>query len=178
MASGVVSGAGEETPRCAVVAYPRFAEPDARWVEAIRAAHDPQYAIIPAHFTLVFPMPASPAAVIPEVKKSVRGQRSFSVSFTRSEAHREVGTAVSYVFLLPSFGGDQIAWLHDRLYQDALRPYLRRETSYAPHVTIAQNVDPDACLELENELNRGGLHLTATIGASGIATLASFALEQ
>jgi 2'-5' RNA ligase len=167
-----------------VVAYPRFAEADGRWVESIRAAHDPQHALIPAHFTLVFPTPASPASVIPEVEKSVLGQRSFSVSFTRSATHREVAMQVSYVFLLPSSGGDQIGSLHDRLYRDALRPYLRRETPYVPHVTIAQNANPDVCLGLEKELNALGLHLTATIDAvhvirvadGGIATLASFAL--
>ena len=92
---------------------------------------------------------------------------------------------MSYVFLLPSSGRDRIASLHDRLYQDALRPYLRRDRPYVPHVTIAQNANSDVCLRLEEELNRRGLHLMATIdtvhvisvGAGGIVTLASFALE-
>jgi hypothetical protein len=52
-------------------------------------------------------------------------------------------------------------------------------------VTIAQNVNSDVCLRLEEELNQRGLHLTATIdavhvisvGVAGMATLASFALE-
>lgn len=39
----------------AVIAVPDFAEEDAAWIDTIRRVHDPQYASVPAHVTLVFP---------------------------------------------------------------------------------------------------------------------------
>lgn len=39
----------------AVIAVPEFAAEDAAWIDAIRRAHDPQFDVVPAHVTLVFP---------------------------------------------------------------------------------------------------------------------------
>ncbi|MEK9968944.1 MAG: 2'-5' RNA ligase family protein [Ferrovibrio sp.] len=39
----------------AVIAVPGFSADDAAWIDAIRRAHDPQYEVVPAHVTLVFP---------------------------------------------------------------------------------------------------------------------------
>jgi hypothetical protein len=41
--------------RFAVVTYPSLSEDDRRWIEGVRARHDPLALRIAAHVTLVFP---------------------------------------------------------------------------------------------------------------------------
>ena len=56
--------------RYAVVAYPKLEEADRLWIETIRARHDPQAALIPAHFTLMFPAPVDLEVVKAELDGS------------------------------------------------------------------------------------------------------------
>ena len=75
----------------AVVAYPRFSDPDAAWIEVLRKNHDPQFQLIRAHFTLVFPAAVLTTTLLPEVEKAITGQRSFRVEVNRAVAHRDRG---------------------------------------------------------------------------------------
>jgi len=52
-----------DMPTLAIVAYPVLAADDHRWIEAIRARHDPQAGRIAAHVTLLFPWEGELAAL-------------------------------------------------------------------------------------------------------------------
>ena len=132
-------------PRFAVAWFPRFQGLEA--IEAFRARHDPMAALIPAHVSLVFPFGTALKRLQVEthVRRVVSRWPAIPVSFraVRMEANE-------FVFLMASRGAEAIVGLHDALYTRSLRPHLRPEFSYAPHITIARYRDParvEAALE-------------------------------
>jgi 2'-5' RNA ligase len=87
------------------------------------------------------------------VDRALIGQAAFSVSFGRVVTTRDDGKGRSYVFLVPSSGGKRITALHEKMYAGRLRPHLRRDVPYVPHVTLAQKPDHAACVELAAQLD-------------------------
>jgi 2'-5' RNA ligase len=139
----------------AVVAYPLLREDDRRWIEAFRARHDPQASRIPAHFTLVFPEEmADVAGVAAHAVASLEGFRRFPFVVRRAEAVRDPLGEGAQVFLVPDEGHAEIVALHDRLYEDRLRPFLRADIPFVPHVTVAASDAFEACAHLARELNK------------------------
>jgi 2'-5' RNA ligase len=162
----------------AVVAYPRFSDRDTAWVESVRKDHDPQCAMIRAHFTLVFPVAVLTATLFPEVEKAVVGQPPFRIEITRAVAHRDASASRSHVFLVPSVGGEEIDALHQRLYEGALRPHRRPEIPYVPHVTVAQKASYAECLELADTLSRRRISLGGLIDQIHVVSVAADAVTN
>jgi 2'-5' RNA ligase len=135
----------------AIVSYPSLDEVDRQWIESVRARHDPQAARIGVHFTLVFPTNASPAEVTAEAAAVARSARPIPFTIRRARAVCDVGGG-GHVFLLPDEGRGEIATLHDRLYQGVLRPHLRADIPFTPHMTVAAGSDLAACEGLVQEL--------------------------
>jgi 2'-5' RNA ligase len=147
----------------AVVAYPRFGEADAAWVESVRAAHDPQFTLIRAHFTLVFPLATAADTLAAHVASCLAGQGAFEVMLGSAAAHRDEPSAGSYVFLLPSAGTRELVELHEALYAGEFRRHRRDDMPYAPHITVGHKPDHAECVALANDLNRRGLALRGDI---------------
>jgi 2'-5' RNA ligase len=124
-------------PRFAVAWFPAItgAEP----FRAFRHRHDPLHAI-PAHLTLVFPFPTPLSAMQVEshVRKVASGWPPIPVTLRSVRAH-----ANEFVFLMARRGCASITGLHDKLYTRSLRPHLRRDLPYEPHVTLARCMQPD-----------------------------------
>jgi 2'-5' RNA ligase len=157
----------------AVVTYPRISDADRAWIESVRQTHDPQFDLIRAHFTLVFPAPI-PAAVLSDVVENAVGEQlSFRIEMTRAIAHWDPFSSRGYVFLVPSLGGDTIDALHQRLYEGSLRPYRRTDVPYLPHLTIAQKTSFAECLELADALSRAGLYVGAAIDQLHVVCVAN-----
>ena len=156
----------------AVVAYPRFSDPHAAWIESVRKSHDPQFLLIRAHFTLLFPAAVGTATLLPEVEKAVVGQPSFRIEVTRAVAHRDASASRSHVFLVPSVGGEEIDALHHRLYEGALFPHRRPEIPYVPHITIAQKASHAECRELADALSRTPIALKGVIEQIHVVSVA------
>ena len=123
-------------PRFAVAWFPSFRGIEA--VEAFRARHDPAAALIPAHLSLVFPFGSAltPLQLETHVRRVVSPWPPIPVTFRGVRLH-----ASEFVFLMAARGAEAITALHDRLYTRTLRPHLRREFTYEPHVTLARNAD-------------------------------------
>jgi 2'-5' RNA ligase len=121
-------------PRYAVAWFPEFEGIEC--VEAFRRRHDPMAALIPAHLTLVFPFPTALKRLQVEthVKRIVSRWPVLPVSFRAVRMH-----ANEFVFLMASRGAESVVALHDKLYTRSLRPALRRDLPYDPHITIARN---------------------------------------
>jgi 2'-5' RNA ligase len=155
----------------AVVAYPRLSGADTAWVESVRAAHDPQFALIRAHFTLVFPLVTGADVLAAQVGACVSGRRPFQVMLTRAAAHRDEGGTGSRVFLLPSAGARELVELHEALYRGELRRHRRNDMPYTPHLTVAYTPDHAACRALAKDLNGRGISLRAEIDSVDIIAL-------
>jgi 2'-5' RNA ligase len=123
-------------PRFAVAWFPAFEGVER--IEAFRARHDPMAMLVPAHLTLVFPFATAQTAL----QVSTHVQRIVSRFPPIAIAFRPVRLfANEFVFLMATHGAPAAVELHDRLYTRSLRPKLRRDLTYEPHITIARNAD-------------------------------------
>jgi hypothetical protein len=73
--------------KIAVVAYPKLEDSDRRWIESVRAQHDPQARLIRAHFTIVFPAEASPDVVVGHTAAVCCRSRQIPLLRTGSKLH-------------------------------------------------------------------------------------------
>jgi 2'-5' RNA ligase len=121
-----------------IFALPDLAPKDTAWIEAVRRRHDPQAALIAAHFTLVFPFDGADEAEVLTHARTVCARASpIAFRLVSAMAVRDSLTPRSHVFLTPDVGTHEISALHDALYQGPLAPFLRGDLPYAPHVTVA-----------------------------------------
>jgi len=139
----------------AIVAYPALEQADQRWVESIRAQHDPQARRLGAHFTLVFPVEATATDLEGEVAAVTRTQRPIPFEISRAEAVSDAFGSGWRVFLVPDEGRQAITELHRRLYEGVLRPHLS-DVPYVPHVTVAASGNAEPCRRLAQDLNSRG----------------------
>ena len=137
----------------AIVSYPSIDEADRRWIESVRARHDPHAVRIGVHFTLVFPSNASPAEVAAEVAAVARSAGPIPFTVRGARAVADVVGGGGHVFLVADEGRGEIAALHDRLYQGILRPQLRADIPFTPHMTVAAGSDVAECERLVQELD-------------------------
>jgi len=171
--------------RIAVVSFPILDEQTLDWIASIRAEHDPQAGRILPHFTLVFPIEASPADVKNELGRVAA--RHEPIPFVIRSAMfmpDAIQGGGGHVFLVPTEGRANITRIHDDLYSGVLRPHLREDIAFIPHVTIAAHDDERWCETYAQRVNGtlepvGGVLESITlvdVTASKIETLARFAL--
>jgi 2'-5' RNA ligase len=137
----------------AVVAYPNLAERDRRWVESIRARHDPQAARLNAHFTCVFPATLSAPVLVEHVSVVLARFRTIRFVIRRAIAFRDPLAGNSHVFLVPDEGREELIALHDGLYGDTLQIHLRHDIPFEPHMTVATLDTFEACEGLAHAMN-------------------------
>lgn len=137
----------------AVVAYPTLTERDRRWVESVRASHDPQAARLSAHFTYVFPTVLSAPALVDHVTVVAARFRTIPFVIRRAIALRDPMTGKSHVFLTPDEGRDSMIALHDGLYGETLQVHLRRDIPFEPHITVATVETFGECEGLAHAMN-------------------------
>jgi 2'-5' RNA ligase len=123
-------------PRFAVAWFPALA--DLERIERFRARHDPMARLVPAHLTLVFPFATAQSAlqVSTHVQRVVSRFPPVAVTFRPVRL-----VANEFIFLIATRGAPAVVELHDRLYTRSLRPKLRRDLTYEPHITLARNAD-------------------------------------
>jgi 2'-5' RNA ligase len=121
-------------PRYAVAWFPAFEGLER--IEAFRRRHDPMASLSPAHVSLVFPFPTALKRLQVEthVRRVVSLWPPLPVSFRGVRLH-----ANEFVFLMAARGATSVVALHDKLYTRSIRPHLRRDLAYEPHITIARN---------------------------------------
>lgn len=125
----------------AIVAYPRLDEDDRQRIESFRARCDPQASRIALHFTLVFPVDVVADALKPEIGAVAWSSEPIGFAIRRTDVVPDPFSDRSNIFLVPDEGSSQIATLHDRLYAGALRPYLRSDIPFVPHITVGATRD-------------------------------------
>jgi 2'-5' RNA ligase len=136
-----------------IVAFPSMEASDRQWIESIRARHDPQAPRIGAHVSLVFPTILSRRTVEMQAARIVRISQPIKFVLRRAAVVEDSIGAGGHVFLLPEEGRDQIVQLHDRLYEGALQPHIRKDLPFRPHLTVASKTASDPLHELAGEIN-------------------------
>jgi len=136
----------------AIVSYPLLEPADRDWIESIRAQHDPQATMLPAHVTLVFPAQVRADDVGAEIAAVASVSTSISFVIRWARAIRGAFEAGGHVFLVPDGGFDEIAALHDALYGGAFSGSRRADIPFIPHITIAANRDFGLCERLARDL--------------------------
>jgi 2'-5' RNA ligase len=152
-----------ETAVRAVVAFPLFESDDRNWIESIRARHDPEAKNIGAHFTLVFPAVLPMRATEAHVARVAQSSEPIRFVLRRAAVVPDAVGDGGHVFLLPEDGRDALSGLRDRLYEGALQPYLRRNVSFTPHITVAAATALDPLHVLAGELNAKGMCIRGSI---------------
>ena len=141
----------------ACVGYPRLEESDHRWIESFRTRHDPQASRIRAHFTLVFPVELTAEPIVEHLSALLQSARPIPFVLRRAEPVPDLVAGGSHVFLVPEEGRHEIVALHDQLYGGPLRPLLRLDIPFLPHITMGAAATRDECQRLADELNREAL---------------------
>jgi 2'-5' RNA ligase len=164
--------------KLAVVAYPTLAEPDRRWIESVRAIHDPQAARIAPHFTLVFPADVDRESLVAETAALCARSRPVAFSLDRIEAVRDLGGSGAHLFLVPGKGHREIVGLHDELYAGVCRVHLREDLPFVPHVTVAFDSDPERCVQLAAALEKTWRPLHGTIARLDVVVVSPDTVES
>jgi 2'-5' RNA ligase len=149
-----------------VIAEPDLAPQDRRRIDAVRAQHDPQQALIGPHFTLVFPVSGLSAAQIKDhVVAVAESNPAIAFRFDAAVAFHDRLSPYSYTFLVPETGSAELVALHDRLYEGPLRRHLNWDIPFSPHVTVGRFEEPAAADQLAAELNRQAVSIAGHISA-------------
>ena len=167
----------------AVVAYPMMDDADAQRISAFREKHDPRSVRIGVHFTLVFPVEGSPSELGSEITAVARSIAPIAFAIRRTEIVFDALANRSLVFLVPDEGAREITMLHDRLYASVLRPHLRAEIPFVPHLTIGAADEYSAAqraaeLDFGSRVIRGRIEqvVLVDVGLPIVQTVAAYAL--
>lgn len=93
-------------------------------------------------------------------------------------AERDTVSLASYVFLVPSSGGDQLVRLHQDLYSGPLRGDVRQGLPYVPHITVGQKTWHEECLTVAEELRRRPISIRAKVVSLAVVALRATGVES
>lgn len=138
-----------------VVTYPEFKQADLDAIEQFRASYDSEKKrIIGAHFTLVFPVAGiSEHEFVEAVTRKTNLFHPIAFTVRKATVHKDEFGDGYYCFLVPNKGTEAIKLLHDKLYEDELSTYLRKDIAYVPHITIGHANDEASAVIIANAWN-------------------------
>jgi 2'-5' RNA ligase len=162
----------------AVVAFPLLDASDRQWIESIRAKHDPEAKRIAAHFTLVFPSVLSLRATEAHATRVAHSTEPIRFVLRRATVAPDAVGSGGHVFLIPEDGRDALAGLHERLYEGALQPHVRRNIPFTPHITVAAGTAMDPLHALAGELNAKNLSIRGSVSDIVLVDVTEDAIRQ
>ncbi len=154
------------------LAYPVLSEHDSRWIEAFRHEHDPQFAVVNAHFTMAFGCTDIGEDVYishVEAASSLAHQIRFTCRYAMLGADHQTDSA--YVFLVPDEGYSDLSRLHDHLYRGVLAEHLRLDAPFIPHITIGACSDRGLAKCLCDDLNDRGMEVGGLVNTLTVAAV-------
>ncbi len=149
----------------AVVNYPTLSQQDFDWIQAIRSKHDPLYfSLIEPHVTFVFPTEnITEAELIEHVHARTAGLAPLEAVFRCAVLGDASFQDHAHAFFMPDEGFSQIVQMHDRLYTGILRPELRHDLPFFPHIAFANAPEPADCQTIVDEVNAEKFELRARV---------------
>jgi 2'-5' RNA ligase len=148
-------------PRRAIMWFPAFN--DEKFVQRLtrfRQEHDPLCDAIAPHVALVFPFHAnlSVAQLASHIKRATQGWPALPVSFRGVESAQG-----EFILLMCDLRRDALTALHDQLYRGVLKPFLRDDIAYSPHITLGRSRDHKT---FDAKLNEAELHFRDSVYAT------------
>jgi 2'-5' RNA ligase len=150
--------------------------PDAqrRFIDGFRRAHDPQVALVPAHFTLVFAgIDIDEAAYLRHVESVAQATAPIRFHCRCAMLGADERAERAFVYLVPDEGHAAIALLHDRLCAGPLASGRRLQLPYTPHVTIGACADFRQAKAWCDALNAQGVDVAGTLSALTVGAVRS-----
>jgi 2'-5' RNA ligase len=161
------------------LAYPALQEGDRKIICEFRRLHDIKYFdVVDAHWTMIFPVSTKDIELNNLADHIARAVSNYGpVSFVCRYAlvYDDDGSDDYYLFLVPDEGFSGISLLHDELYSDFMRPHLRLDIPYVPHIGIATDKNKEHLYELAREWNDCCREIRGTIDS---LTLSSYDGKQ
>ncbi len=114
----------------ALVYYPKI---DHKGFHHFRITYEPYAGLLPPHIPFIFPMEASfgKENLKNHILDVIEGWHAFEMHFCKLEK-----TWDHWLFLGAEEGNEKAILLHDQLYSGKLKPYLRKDLPYTPHIGL------------------------------------------
>jgi 2'-5' RNA ligase len=149
------------------LAYPQLSQADTKLIRDFRLKHDQKYVdVVDAHWTMIFPGSCEGISQ-DDLQSHISGiaLQSDPINITCRYAlvYDDNESDDYYIFLVPDEGFSAISLLHDKLYDDFMRPALRLDIPYVPHIGIATSKDKDHLYNLAKEWNSKQFEIKSTI---------------
>ena len=162
----------------AVVAFPLLDEDHRQWIESLRARHDPQAKRIAAHVTLVLPAVLPLRETEAQVARVAQATQPIRFVLRRAAVAPDALGSGGHVFLLFDDGRDALVGLHERLYEGALQPQVKKRSSFNPHITVAAGTALDSLETLASELNAKALAVRGSLAELVLVEVTSSTINQ
>jgi 2'-5' RNA ligase len=149
------------------LAYPQLSQNDTKLIRDFRMKHDQKYVdVVDAHWTMIFPGSCE-AITQDDLQTHIRSvaQQNAPINSTCRYAlvYDDDESDDYYIFLVPDEGFSAISLLHDKLYSDFMRPALRLDIPYVPHIGIATSKDRNHLYNLATEWNSKQFEIKSSI---------------
>ena len=149
------------------VAYPNLSETDAELIRDFRRINDLAYVnVVEPHWTMIFPgstKEVSREQLSKHIAEVATGQASIEFTCRYALVYDDDSNDDYYLFLVPDEGFSQISRMHDQLYSGFMRPHLRLDIPYVPHIGVATGKDPNQLYELASEWNKHKREISGVI---------------
>lgn len=111
---------------------------DTSKIDYFQKQYDPYYELAGAHFTLVFPTldKVNERELIDHIHAILKKWQPFKIHINGLEKSWD-----NWLFLNVKKGEKQFIRLHDELYTGSLKPYLRSDLPYKPHISLGLFVE-------------------------------------
>lgn len=138
-----------------VVSYPKISKKNYDWIQKVRQKNDELYFnIIKPHFTLVFPLSSVfKKDLIKHSKTILSKTKKFEFLIKKAVIEKDAFNKYTHTFLVPDNGYNKIIKLHNKLYTGILKPELKKDIPYIPHIGIGNNKNPEISRKLAEEIN-------------------------
>lgn len=161
------------------LAYPTLTSADQSLIDEFRRLHDQAYVdVVDVHWTMLFPSSCdgfSEDQLAAHIERIAARHQPIRFVSRYALVYDDDSSDDYYIFLVPDEGFSQISLLHDDLYSDFMRPSLRLDIPFIPHMGIATSKDKDHLYELATEWNRNGHVVEGTLDT---LTLSSYDGER
>lgn len=147
-----------------VIARPHFNKVDLAWLTDIRSRRAGSRGA--PYFTLVFAnLKLTPASFVKTIRTCTKSTHPIRFRLRSALVVPEHAIGHFHVFLIPDEGFGAILKLHDTLHIGPLKPALRQDSPYLPHITVATTSDYAAARDLAFALNQGDIDIHGHIEA-------------
>lgn len=150
--------------KCGIIIYPSKVIQDE--VNNLRKRYDPEYALIKPHITLKTRFDIDKkllSTLTDELNKITKDIKPFDINIQKVSSFQPVSNTIYFKIE----HNDNLEKLHDNLYKGVLPK--EKFTTFAPHITIAQDLNPDEFVDIYTSLSMRDYNFTDTIESLQIA---------